>query len=309
MRDSLFPEGSLSFTAADLFDLLALEPIERDIYRGENRDIGSGRIFGGQVLAQALLAAQRTVEDPRAVHSLHGYFILAGDLSVPVVYFVDRLRDGRSFTTRRVTAIQHGNAIFNMAASFQRTEPGLEHQIDAPNVPDPETLRSELDLIREHASEVDDDVRSILTQDRPLDIRPVGDWEPFDTSVRPPARRVWVRATGPLGDDLIQHQALMAYASDFGLLDSSLRPHGMHVRDPRVMVASLDHSMWFHRPFRMDEWLLYDIESPASAGGRGFTRGSFFTREGVLVASVAQEGLIRVVRSPQELREELPEQE
>jgi acyl-CoA thioesterase II len=293
----------MSFSAADLFDLLALEPIERNIYRGMNRDIGSGRVFGGQVLAQALLAAKRTVEDPRAVHSLHGYFILAGDLSVPVVYFVDRLRDGRSFTTRRVTAIQHGNAIFNMAASFQRPEPGLEHQIDAPDVPDPETLRSELDLIREHANEVDDDVRSILTQDRPLDIRPVGDWQPFDTSVRLPSRRVWVRATGPLGDELIQHQALMAYASDFGLLDSSLRPHGMHVRDPRVMVASLDHSMWFHRPFRMDEWLLYDIDSPASAGGRGFTRGSFFTREGALVASVAQEGLIRVVRSPEELRE------
>ena len=286
----------MTYTAADLLKLLDLEPIEHNIYRGENRDIGTGRIFGGQVIAQALMAAQRTVEDDRVAHSLHGYFILEGDLSVPVVYFVDRLRDGGSFTTRRVTAIQHGNAIFNLSASFQRHEPGLEHQIDAPSAPDPDGIRPELEVLRERSGEIDESLRSILTQDRPLDIRPVDGSDPFERTPRPPTRRSWVRSIGPLPDEPIYHQALLAYASDVGLLDSTLRPHGTNVRDPGMMVASLDHSLWFHRPFRMDEWLLYDIESPASAGGRGFARGCFFTEAGVLVASVAQEGLIRVRR-------------
>ena len=290
----------MSFTAADLVELLQLESIEHNIYRGQNRDIGTARIFGGQVLAQALVAAQRTIDDDRPVHSMHGYFILEGDLSVPVVYFVDRLRDGRSFTTRRVTAIQHGNAIFNLSASFHRHESGLEHQTTMPDVSDPETLRSELDVIRERADEIDEELRDLLTQDRPLDIRPVAEEDPFDTTVRPPHRQLWVRSTGRLGDDPLQHQALLAYASDYGLLVTSLRPHGMHVRDPRVMVASLDHSIWFHRPFRMDEWLLYDVDSPTSAAGRGFTRGCYFTRDGALVASVAQEGLIRLRRPPEE---------
>jgi acyl-CoA thioesterase-2 len=286
----------MSFTAADLLKLLDLEPIEHNIYRGENRDIGTGRIFGGQVIAQALMAAQRTVEEDRVAHSLHGYFILEGDLSVPVVYFVDRLRDGGSFTTRRVTAIQHGNAIFNLSASFQRREDGLEHQLAMPGAPDPDGLHSELELLRERADEIPESVRGILTQDRPLDIRPADGADPFDVTRRPPTRRTWVRSVGPLPDEQIYHQALLAYASDVGLLDSALRPHGTTVRDPKMMVASLDHSLWFHRAFRIDDWLLYDVDSPASAGGRGFARGSFFTREGVLVASVAQEGLIRVRR-------------
>lgn len=292
----------MSFTAADLLDVLDLERIEHNIYRGDHRDIGTGRIFGGQVLAQALIAAQRTVEDDLVAHSMHGYFILEGDLSVPVVYFVDRLRDGRSFATRRVTAIQHGNAIFNMSASFQRLEPGLEHQSEAPDVVDPETLRPELDILRERADELDEGVRGILTQDRPLDIRPVYQGDPFDTTPRPPERRTWIRAIGEVPDELVCHQALLAYASDVGLLDAALRPHGMNVRDPRVLVASLDHSMWFHRPFRLDDWLLYDVESPAAAGGRGFAHGGFFTRSGERVASVAQEGLTRV-RRPKKERE------
>lgn len=284
----------MTFTAADLVDLLDLESIEHNIYRGRNRNIGTGMIYGGQVLAQALVAAQRTVERDRPVHSMHGYFILAGDLDVPVVYFVDRLRDGGSFTTRRVTAIQHGNAIFNLSASFHRHEEGLAHQGEMPDVPDPESLPSELEVIRSRRDEIPGALRETLTQDRPLDFRPVDAEDPFDTSPRPPRRRLWVKAIGDLCDDPLHHQAILAYASDYGLLVTSLRPHGMSFRDQRLMVASLDHSIWFHRPFRMDEWLLYDVESPVAGGGRGFARGTYFTRDGQVVASVAQEGLIRV---------------
>jgi len=281
-------------TVDSLVDVLDLEPIEHNIYRGRNRDVGTGRIYGGQVLAQALVAAQRTVDEDRPVHSMHGYFILAGDLSVPVVYFVDRLRDGGSFTTRRVTAIQHGNAIFNLSASFHRREDGLDHQEPMPDVPPPEALDSELDVIRSRADEIPDGLRDVLTQERPLDFRPIDDTDPFDTSVRPPLKRYWVRAIGPLSDDPLEHHAVLAYASDYGLLVSALKPHGMSFRDPRLMVASLDHSIWFHRPFRADEWLLYVAEGRVSSGARGFARGTYFTREGRLVASTAQEGLIRL---------------
>ena len=286
----------MSFSADDLLRLLDLEPLEHNIYRGANRDIGTHRIFGGQVLAQALVAAQRTVDSDRPVHSMHGYFILAGDLSVPVVYFVDRLRDGGSFTTRRVTAIQHGQAIFNLSASFHRREPGLEHQIEMPDVPPPEEVRPELDIIRDRADEIPERLRSVMTQDRPLDFRPVEGENPYETTVRPPRRALWVKTAGPLDDDPLHHRAVLAYASDYGLIVSALRPHGRSVRDPSMMVASLDHSIWFHRDFRVDEWLLYVIDAPVSAGGRGFARGTYFTRDGRLVASVAQEGLIRVRR-------------
>jgi acyl-CoA thioesterase-2 len=284
----------MTYTAADLLRLLDLEPIEHNIYRGDSRDIGSGRIFGGQVLAQGLVAARRTVPEDRPAHSVHGYFILEGDLSVPVVYFVDRLRDGRSFATRRVTAIQHGQAIFDLSASFHRVESGPEHQIDMPDVPPPEELRPELDVIREHAEQIPLPLRAVLTQDRPLDFRPVDPSDLFDPTPRGPRRCYWVRAVGEVDDDPVLHQALLAYASDYGLLGTALRPHGLTIRSPEVMVASLDHAIWFHRPFRVDEWLLYDIESPAAAGARAFTRGAFYTRSGTLVASVAQEGLVRL---------------
>jgi acyl-CoA thioesterase-2 len=287
----------MSFTAADLVALLELEPLEHNIYRGQNRDIGSGRIYGGQVLAQALVAAQRTVEEDRLVHSMHGYFILPGDLGIPVVYFVDRLRDGGSFATRRVTAIQHGRAIFNLSASFHRHEEGLEHQTGMPEVPPPEAVRSELEILRERAAEIPVALRGILTQDRPLEVRAVGEEDPFDPSPREPLRRMWVRTVGAIDDDPLRHRAVLAYASDYGLIVSALRPHGMSFRDPRLMVASLDHSIWFHRPFRMDDWLLYVVEGSVAAGGRGFARGTFFTRDGVLVASVAQEGLMRLRRT------------
>jgi acyl-CoA thioesterase-2 len=281
--------------ARELVELLELEPLEHNIYRGQNRDIGSGRIFGGQVLAQSLVAAARTVDADRAAHSLHAYFILAGDLDIPVVYFVDRLRDGGSFTTRRVTAIQHGRAIYNMSASFHRPEPGVEHQIEMPDVPAPESLQSELAMLREMKARIPSALRHVLTQDRPLDFRPVEAVDPFDPAPHPPVRHIWVRTLGPIGDDALRHQAVLAYASDYGLLGAALQPHGLSYRRPNMMVASLDHAIWFHRPIDMDDWLLYAIESPAAAGARGFSRGSFFTRDGVLVASVAQEGLVRQI--------------
>lgn len=283
-----------SYTAGDLVRLLDLEPIEHNIYRGRNRDIGTGRIYGGQVLAQSLVAARRTVDEDRPAHSLHGYFILPGDLEVPVVYFVERLRDGRSYTTRRVTAIQHGQAIFNLSASFHAPEEGPSHQAEMPEVPPPEELESELERIRARADELPDDLRSVLTQDRPLDFRPVEARDPFDPGPAEPRRRTWIRAIGEIGDRARLHQAVLAYASDYGLLGAALQPHGVTFRNPDVMVASLDHSIWFHRPVRVDEWLLYDVDSPATWGGRGFARGAFFTREGDLVASVAQEGVVRI---------------
>jgi len=279
----------------DLIRLLDLEPIEMNIYRGRNRDIGTGRIFGGQVLAQALVAARRTIEEDRVAHSLHGYFILPGDLQIPVVYFVDRLRDGKSFTTRRVTAIQHGRAIFNMSASFQKVEEGPTHQLPMPDVPPPEELPSELQIIREMADRIPASLRDVLTQDRPIDFRPVEQVDPFRPERQPPRRHMWLRAIGTMPDDLLMHQAILAYASDYGLLQTALLPHGLSFRMPNVQVASLDHAIWFHRPFRVDDWLLYAMDSPAAAGARGFTRGSFFTRDGTLVASVAQEGLTRIV--------------
>ncbi|MCE2399230.1 MAG: acyl-CoA thioesterase II [Gemmatimonadetes bacterium] len=277
-----------------ILPLLDLEPIERNIYRGRNRDIGSGRIFGGQVLAQALVAARRTVaEEDRTAHSLHGYFILAGDLSIPVVYFVDRTRDGRSFSTRRVTAIQHGKAIFALSASFHRAEEGISHQTPMAEVPPPEELRGALEIMREHTDRIPEHLRDILTQDRPFDFRHVETYVPFDRTPRPPVRHVWLRTTEPLGDAPVHHQAALAYASDYGILSTALYPHGRTGRDPDLMVASLDHSLWFHRPFRTDEWLLYRVESPVSHGARGFGFGSVHTRSGDLVASAAQEGLLR----------------
>jgi acyl-CoA thioesterase II len=284
----------MAYTAQDLLRLLDLEPIEYNIYRGHNRDIGSGRVFGGQVLAQSLVAAQRTVEEERVAHSVHGYFILPGDLTAPIVYFVDRLRDGKSFTTRRVTAIQHGRAIFNLSASFQVREAGLEHQLPMPNVPDPESLRSELDMIRERAGSLPESLRSVLMQDRPIDFRPVEYVDPFDPTVQPPVRHMWFRAQGPMPNEALAHQAVLAYASDYGLLGTALQPHGRSFRRPGIQVASLDHSLWLHRECRVDDWMLYVIDSPIAAGARGFARGSIFTRSGVLVASVAQEGLVRL---------------
>ena len=284
----------MNYKVDDLLTLLDLEPIEVNIYRGTNRDIGSGRVFGGQVLAQSLVAAQRTVEQERVAHSVHGYFILPGDLAAPIVYFVDRLRDGKSFTTRRVTAIQHGRAIFNMSVSFQEREAGLEHQTPMPNVPGPEGLISDLEVMRTQSHLIPDHLRETLTQDRPIDFRPVEYVDPFNPEKQPPVRHMWFRAVGTMPDEALAHQAILAYASDYGLLGTALQPHGRTFRRPGIQVASLDHSLWLHRACRVDDWLLYAIDSPVAAGARGFARGTIFTRAGELVASVAQEGLMRL---------------
>lgn len=283
---------------ATLLDLLELEPLEHNIYRGQNRDLGTGRVFGGQVFAQALVAARRTVEEGREAHSVHGYFLREGDLTTPIVYFVDRPRDGRSFTSRRVTAIQHGEAIFHLSASFHVAEPGIDHQLAMPEVPAPETLPSELELIRANAHLIPEAIRGIWTQDRPIDLRLITPRNPFAPGEAVGAaaaqRAVWFRVVERIPDPTIVHQAVLAYASDYGFLTTALLPHGLSMRDRRVQIASLDHTLWMHRPFRADDWLLYVSDSPSAHGARGFVRGQVFTRDGQLVASVAQEGLIRV---------------
>ncbi len=280
-----------------LLALLDLEPLEVNIYRGQNRDLGTGRVFGGQVFAQALVAARRTVEGDREAHSAHGYFILPGDLKAPIVYFVDRLRDGKSFTTRRVTAIQHGQAIFNLSASFHIAEEGFSHQPTMPVVPDPETLAPELALIREMAHQIPEQLRPVITQDRPIDFRPVAPLDPFNPEKRDPTRQVWFRVIDALPPEAWIHQAILAYASDYGLLTTALQSHGIGYRTRGLQLASLDHSVWLHRPFRADEWLLYAMDSPVMTGARGFVRGAIYSRAGDLVASVAQEGLLRL-RTP-----------
>jgi acyl-CoA thioesterase-2 len=278
-----------------LLELLDLEQVELDIYRGgRNQDIGSGRVFGGQALAQGLVAARRTIDEERVAHSLHAYFILPGDIAVPIVYFVDRLRDGKSFSTRRVTAIQHGRAIFNLAVSFQVEEEGPEHQIAMPEVPPPEEVPRELDLLRAMADRIPAHLRDIYTRDRPVEIRTVDPVDPFRPERREPVKHAWIRAVGPMPDEQVHHQAVLAYTSDYGLLGTALLPHRLTFQDPRLQGATLDHALWFHRPFRVDDWLLYTTDAPVTAGARGFTRGTIFTRDGSLVASTAQEGLLRL---------------
>jgi acyl-CoA thioesterase-2 len=277
----------------DLIDLLALERIDRDLFRGKNQDLGWGAIFGGQVFGQALSAAAQTVGADRAVHSAHGYFIRAGELEAPIVYQVDRLRDGKSFSTRRVVAIQEGEAIFSLAASFQIEEAGLEHQDAMPDVPAPESLRSETDLARAFADKLPEAVRARAAMPRPVEIRPVEPRDPFAPKVQKPLRRLWYRAVDRMPDDPALHRYLLAYASDFSFLGTALDPHGVSFMTPGMQVTSIDHAIWFHRPFRVDEWLLYDVESPSTAGARGIVRGRFFDRAGRLVASTVQEGLVR----------------
>lgn len=276
-----------------LIALLDLEAVEVNIFRGTSPKDRSQRVFGGQVLGQALVAATRTVEE-RLCHSLHAYFLLAGDPKVPILYEVDRSRDGKSFSSRRVVAIQHGRPIFHLSASFQVEESGLEHQIDPPDVPLPEDLPSEDDFRREMAEKVPEQYREHFLRKRPIELRPVDRGDIFRPEKRPPHQSVWVRATGPLPDDIALHQCILAYASDMTLLDTALLPHGVGWFSEKIQMASLDHAMWFHRRFRADEWLLYVQDSPSASGARGFNRGLIYTREGKLIASVAQEGLMRL---------------
>jgi acyl-CoA thioesterase-2 len=250
-------------------------------------------VFGGQVLGQALVAAVRTVSEERIAHSLHAYFLLPGDPSLPIIYEVERTRDGGSFTTRRVKAIQHGKTMFAMSVSFHIDEPGYDHQIAMPKVPMPEDLPTEADLKAKLLASLPPNIRSYWERERPIELRPVDVSRYFAREKRDPQQYIWMRASGRLPDTLSLHQCVLAYASDFSLLDTALIAHGKLMFDKDVQLASLDHALWLHRPFRADEWLLYAMDSPSAHGARGFCRGSVFTRDGTLVASVAQEGLMR----------------
>jgi acyl-CoA thioesterase-2 len=278
----------------ELLDLLKLEKIEEIIFRGRSQDLGFGAIFGGQVLGQALSAASQTVDPARSVHSMHGYFLLPGDPQRPIVYEVDPIRDGKSFTTRRVVAIQKGRAIFSMSASFHIAESGFDHPAPPPpDVPGPEGLISDLEKARSVREKIPEPIRVRLTCERPIEIRQVNPVDPFAPEKRKPIRYAWLRAIGPMADDLAVHKYLLAYASDYSFVATSLYPHGHTFWEPEMQVASLDHAMWFHRDFRMDDWLLYVMESPSACCATGMNFGKVFTRDGVLVASTAQEGLIR----------------
>jgi acyl-CoA thioesterase-2 len=276
-----------------LIATLDLEQLEHNLYRGTSPDIGWQRVFGGQVIAQALVAAQRTVVADRPVHSLHAYFVRPGDPSVPIIYEVERIRDGGSFATRQVKAIQHGKAIFSMSASFQIEEDGFDHQITIPDVPQPEELMDEAEFKRLFLPKAPEAIRRYWERPRPIELRPVSLAHYLTNEKLEPRQDVWVRTVGPVPEDRVYHAAILAYLSDMTLLDGSLYPHGTSVFDPKLQAASLDHAMWFHRPIRFDDWLLYSQESPSASGARGMTRGSIYTRSGVLIASVAQEGLIR----------------
>jgi acyl-CoA thioesterase-2 len=278
----------------ELLSILDLERLEHNLYRGRSPQVGWQRVFGGQVISQSLVAAQRTVEPERHVHSLHCYFMLPGDPSVPIIYEVDRIRDGGSFTTRRVVAIQHGRAIFSLAASFHVEEQGVEHQLPMPpNVPPPEELKTQHELLSESTLEIPEPIRKFWARERPLEVKPVNIEHYTSRDPLPPRQKVWMRMTGDVPDDRPLQSAILAYLSDMTLLDTANFAHGRTGFDARIQMASLDHAMWFHRPHALNDWLLYSQDSPNMIGSRGFSRGLLYSRDGHLVASVAQEGLIR----------------
>jgi acyl-CoA thioesterase-2 len=283
----------MSSAVQDLLDILDLEMLDLNLFRGRSPQVGWQRVFGGQVIGQALVAAVRTVDESRPPHSMHAYFLLPGDPKVPIIYDVDRMRDGKSFTTRRVTARQHGHPIFSALISFHADEPGLEHQATMPDVPPPEELPKESELRKSMLSSMPDPVRRYYERERPIEMRPVEFERYGGKKVEGGRFHLWIRATGRLPDDLAIHQCVLAYASDMTLLDAALAPHGRTLFERQFMAASLDHALWLHRPFRADDWLLYAQDSPNLYGSRGFSRGLIFTRDGTLVASVAQEGLVR----------------
>ncbi len=278
---------------ADLLELMRLERLEDNLFRGQSRDIGSPQVFGGQVLGQALSAAGRTVAE-RTVHSLHAYFLRAGDVDAPIVYEVDRARDGKSFSNRRVVAIQHGRPILNLAASFQISETGIEHQAEMPPVPGPQRLADSRHYTQEVLRKVPEKMRRYLTERRPFEFRHVEPPDLLEPGARPPRQQIWFRAIGDLPDDPDLHRVLLAYVSDYNLIGTATLPHGISFLHGHVQMASLDHAMWFHAPARLDQWLLYALDSPSASGARGLARGQIFTRSGTLIASTAQEGLIRL---------------
>jgi acyl-CoA thioesterase-2 len=279
----------------DLVNLLDLEALEDNMFRGQSRDLGGKSVFGGQVISQALVAAGRTVQDS-TVHSLHAYFLRPGDMALPIIYEVDRVRDGRSFTARRVQAIQHGHPILSMIASFQHPEDGPGHQMPMPQVPPPESLRTQHDLAEEWVAarpELPQRARDALLRMLAIEFRPVQPWNPLQPEVGGLSQALWFRAAGQLPDDPMLHRCVLAYASDFNLLSTALRPHAMSYLDPGNAIASIDHALWFHRDVRADDWLLYCMDSPSAQGARGLSRGLIYDRGGRLVASVVQENLMR----------------
>ncbi|MFN3658627.1 MAG: acyl-CoA thioesterase II [Pseudolabrys sp.] len=287
----------MSSAVQDLISILDLEELDLNLFRGRSPQNGWQRVYGGQVIGQALVAAVRTVEPSRLAHSLHAYFLLPGDPKVPIIYDVDRMRDGKSFTTRRVTARQHGHPIFSMLVSFHAEEEGIEHQATMPKVTPPEELPTEKDVRSNILPTLPEAVRRYYERERPIEMRPV-EFDRYSGKKYPDGRfHVWIKINGRLPDALPLHQCALAYASDMTLLDASLTPHGRTLFEKEFMAASLDHALWLHRPFRADEWLLYTQDTPSLQGSRGFARGLIFTRDGKLVASVAQEGLVRLRRS------------
>lgn len=277
----------------DLVNLLDLETLEVNLFRGESRDLGGKSVFGGQVLGQALMAAYGTVEAHLA-HSIHAYFLRPGDMQADIVYEVERLRDGRSFVTRRVHAVQHGRPIFSMIVSFQNAEDGFEHQFKMPDVPPPDDqLKTQVELREQWLPDCPDKLRSGFMRDLAIEFKPVSPSNPFKPEPSEPAQNIWFKAAGKLPDDDKLHRCILAYASDFNLLGTALRPHGVSWFNDRMAVASLDHALWFHRPFRADDWLLYNMDSPSSSGARGLSRGLIFNLKGELVASTIQESLMR----------------
>ena len=293
----------------ELLEILDLEPLERNLFRGRSPKTGWQRVFGGQVIGQALVAAQRTVSDDRQVHSLHGYFLRPGDPEVPIIYEVDRIRDGGSFTTRRVVGIQHGHAIFSTSVSFQIQEEGLDYHMPMADQPDPESLMSEKDMKAKFMEFAPENVKAYWMRERPIEVRTTSLEHYVSDKKLSPEQYVWVRATGPIPKDQALQAAVLAYASDMTLLDTALYPHGRKIFDKDLQVASLDHAMWFHRPINMNDWLLFAQDSPNSNGGRGLTRGSLYTRDGVLVASCAQEGLIRIRDSKRRAESGMPKKQ
>lgn len=291
---SKMTQPALSTTPMEqLLETLDLEVLEVNLFRGTSPQVGWQRVFGGQVIAQALVAAQRCVEANRHIHSLHAYFMRPGDPAVPIVYEVERIRDGASFATRRVVAIQHGKAIFSMSASFQYDEEGLDHQVDMPTVVPPEKLMAEADFRQMFLAQAPESVKKYWGRERPVEFRPTSFTHYMSSEKLEPTSDIWVRLTGPVPNDRGLQAAVLAYLSDMTLLDVSLYAHGMSIFDRRIQAASLDHAMWFHRPSQLDDWMLYSQDSPSTSGGRGMSRGSLYTRSGQLIASVAQEGLIR----------------
>lgn len=280
---------------AELVELLRLERLEDNLFRGQSRDIGTHYVFGGQVLGQALSAAQETVDPSRVVHSLHAYFLRAGDVQHPIVYHVENPRDGKSFSVRRVVAIQHGKTIFHMSASFQQPETGAEHQLSMPEVPAPDDLPPPQPLPPETMARLSPKLQRWLSRQGPFEFRPVYPRDELNPSKRPPYQQVWFRLAGAVPDDGRLHSALLAYASDFHLIGTTTLPHAISYLQPNVQMASLDHALWFHRPVRVDQWLLYSCDSPSASGARGLARGMIYDCDGRLLASTAQEGLIRVL--------------